>query len=199
MTKADRIDETSPDMKAELLARLQSVVPEAFSDGQLDLDRLAELAGDAVATGPERYRLTWPGKREAIAMLQARVIAMPPGLPIDDLNTPDLFADCVGQSFDIIGRNGNLVELAVGAVWGEAPHMHSIWIEEQYTDLSFAQLRLSDKMLRFVIDAVEFRIAAFSRVIEDPATSEDDVADAGNDRGLLMAARDYMRQQTEAR
>lgn len=191
MTKADRIDETSPDMKAELLARLKSVVPEAFSDGQLDLDRLAELAGDAVATGP--------GKREAIAMLQARVIAMPPGLPIDDLNTPDLFADCVGQSFDIIGRNGNLVELAVGAVWGEAPHMHSIWIEEQYTDLSFAQLRLSDKMLRFVIDAVEFRIAAFSRVIEDPATSEDDVADAGNDRGLLMAARDYMRQQTEAR
>jgi adenine-specific DNA-methyltransferase len=71
MTKADRIDVTSPDMKAELLARLKSVVPEAFSDGLLDLDRLAELAGDAVASGPERYGLTWPGKREAIAMLQA--------------------------------------------------------------------------------------------------------------------------------
>lgn len=67
----DRIDETTPDMKAELLARLKAVVPEAFSDGQLDLDRLAELAGDAVATGPERYGLTWPGKRDAIAMLQA--------------------------------------------------------------------------------------------------------------------------------
>ena len=71
MSKLDRIDETSPDMKAELLTRLKSVVPEAFSDGQLDLDRLAELAGDAAATGPERYGLTWPGKREAIAMLQA--------------------------------------------------------------------------------------------------------------------------------
>lgn len=71
MTKVTRIDETLPDMKAELLARLKSVVPEPFSDGQLDLDRLAELAGDAVATGPERYGLTWPGKREAIAMLQA--------------------------------------------------------------------------------------------------------------------------------
>jgi len=59
-------------MKAELLARLKSVVPEAFPDGQLDLERLAELAGDAVApSGPERYGLTWPGKREAIAMLQA--------------------------------------------------------------------------------------------------------------------------------
>lgn len=78
MTNATRIDETSLDMKAELLARLKSVVPEAFSDGQLDLDRLAELAGDAVATGPERYGLTWPGKREAIAMLQAPITKAPP-------------------------------------------------------------------------------------------------------------------------
>lgn len=71
MSKADPIDETSPDMKAELLARLKNAVPEAFSDGRLDLERLAELAGDAAATGPERYGLTWPGKRDAIAMLQA--------------------------------------------------------------------------------------------------------------------------------
>jgi hypothetical protein len=48
MSNADRIDETSPDMKVELLARLKSVVPEAFPDGQLDLTRIAELAGDAV-------------------------------------------------------------------------------------------------------------------------------------------------------
>jgi adenine-specific DNA-methyltransferase len=71
MPKQNRIDETTPDMRAELLARLKSVIPEAFSDGQLDLDRLAELAGNAAASGPERYGLTWPGKREAIAMLQA--------------------------------------------------------------------------------------------------------------------------------
>lgn len=71
MSKAERIDETSPDMKAELLARLKSVVPEAFSDDKLDLEALAELAGDTVASGPERYGLTWPGKRDAIAMLQA--------------------------------------------------------------------------------------------------------------------------------
>lgn len=71
MSKADRIEETSPDLKTQLLERLKSVVPEAFSDGQLDLDRLAELAGDAVAAGPERYGLTWPGKRDAISMLQA--------------------------------------------------------------------------------------------------------------------------------
>lgn len=69
--KADRIDETTPDMKAELLARLRDVVPEVFTDGQIDIDRLQELAGDVVAAGPERYGLTWPGKRDAISMLQA--------------------------------------------------------------------------------------------------------------------------------
>lgn len=71
MTQREMIDETTPDMKAELLARLRSVVPEAFSDGQLDLEKLAAVAGDQVATGPERYGITWPGKREAISMLQA--------------------------------------------------------------------------------------------------------------------------------
>lgn len=71
MLQLDRIDDTSPDMRAELLARLKSVVPEIFPDGELDLERLAELAGDSVATGPERYGLTWPGKRDAIAMMQA--------------------------------------------------------------------------------------------------------------------------------
>jgi adenine-specific DNA-methyltransferase len=43
MTKAERIDESTTSMRANLLARLKSVAPEAFSDGQLDLDRLAEL------------------------------------------------------------------------------------------------------------------------------------------------------------
>jgi hypothetical protein len=129
---------------------------------------------------------------------KARVIAVPPSLPVDDLNTPDLFAKCVGQSFEIIGRNGDLVELAVGAVRGVAPHMHSIWIETHYTDLSFTQLRLSDKMLLFIIEAVEYRIAAFTREIDDPAMSEDDVSDASNDRALLMAARAYLIGRSEA-
>lgn len=67
----EKIEDTSPDLKTQLLERLKGVVPEAFLDGQLDLDRMAELVGDAVAAGPERYGLTWPGKRDAISMLQA--------------------------------------------------------------------------------------------------------------------------------
>lgn len=58
-------------MREALLARLRAVVPEAFQDGKPDLKALAELIGRAADPLPERYALTWPGKRDAIAMLQA--------------------------------------------------------------------------------------------------------------------------------
>ncbi len=128
---------------------------------------------------------------------QARVIAVPPNLPMDDLNTAELFVACIGHSFEVIGRTRDRVELAVGAMRGQAPYMHSIWIEEEYTDLSFAQIRLSSKMLLFVIEAINFRIAAFTQVCDDSAASENDVADASNDRMLLIAARDYLQEQSK--
>jgi adenine-specific DNA-methyltransferase len=71
MTDRDHIDSTSADQREELLARLKGVAPEVFTDGAINLDRLAELVGLPVDNGPERYGLTWPGKRAAIAMLQA--------------------------------------------------------------------------------------------------------------------------------
>lgn len=71
MSETDRIDATSPDQREQLIARLKSVAPEVFTDGAINLDRLAELVGLPVENGPERYGLTWPGKRAAIAMLQA--------------------------------------------------------------------------------------------------------------------------------
>jgi adenine-specific DNA-methyltransferase len=74
MTEQSQVESVSletDDLREELLARLRNAVPEAFADGRLDLERLGELAGDAVETAPERYGLTWPGKREAVAMLQA--------------------------------------------------------------------------------------------------------------------------------
>jgi adenine-specific DNA-methyltransferase len=71
MTDRDHVDSVSPDQRDELIARLKDVAPEAFTDGAISLDRLAALVGLPVDNGPERYGLTWPGKRAAIAMLQA--------------------------------------------------------------------------------------------------------------------------------
>lgn len=71
MTDHDRIEAASPSQRDELVARLRQTVPEVFVDGAISLGRLAELVGLPVEEGPERYGLTWPGKRAAIAMLQA--------------------------------------------------------------------------------------------------------------------------------
>jgi hypothetical protein len=67
---------------------------------------------------------------------RVRVITIPAKLPQDDLNTPELFAKCLGHSFDVIDRNDELLELAVGEVMGVAPYLHAIWIEPQYTELN---------------------------------------------------------------
>lgn len=67
----DRVADATPDLREAMLDRLREAVPEAFVDGKLDLANLANLAGEAADTAAERYGLTWPGKRDAIAMLQA--------------------------------------------------------------------------------------------------------------------------------
>ncbi|KJV41508.1 site-specific DNA-methyltransferase [Brevundimonas sp. KM4] len=67
----DHVADATPDLREAMLDRLRKAVPEAFVDGKLDVVNLASLAGEATDTAAERYGLTWPGKREAIAMLQA--------------------------------------------------------------------------------------------------------------------------------
>jgi adenine-specific DNA-methyltransferase len=72
---SERVPATSPDLKAELLAKLRDAAPEAFAEGKLDVDKLKELLGERVETRAERYEFNWAGKRDAIAMLQAPTAA----------------------------------------------------------------------------------------------------------------------------
>ncbi|PYE81322.1 site-specific DNA-methyltransferase [Pseudoroseicyclus aestuarii] len=69
--KLEQIEHETPDQRGELLKRLKASVPEAFSDGKLDIEALQVLLGDKLADGPERFTFTWAGKRDAMAMLQA--------------------------------------------------------------------------------------------------------------------------------
>lgn len=65
-----RVADQSPDMREELLDQLRAIAPDAFTEGQLDLDKLGQLTGNVAADGPERFSFTWAGKRDAVAMLQ---------------------------------------------------------------------------------------------------------------------------------
>lgn len=62
----------SADVIADNLAQLQSVFPEAFSEGKVQFDVLKQLLGAAVDEADEKYGLNWHGKR------RARQIALTP-------------------------------------------------------------------------------------------------------------------------
>lgn len=61
----------SPDPAADRRQQLAALIPEAFSEGQLDVAALKRaLGGEAMIEGGERYALTWAGKANAYKVLQ---------------------------------------------------------------------------------------------------------------------------------
>jgi len=61
----------SPNPTDERRAQLAALIPEAFSEGQLDLAALKRALGEsAVIEGGERYALNWAGKSDAYKVLQ---------------------------------------------------------------------------------------------------------------------------------
>ncbi len=61
---------TSRDVNAERLAQFRDLFPEASTEGKFDLQKLAQLLGEAATDAPERYGLSWSGKSEAIRAIQ---------------------------------------------------------------------------------------------------------------------------------
>ncbi|UOQ64292.1 hypothetical protein [Hymenobacter volaticus] len=72
---AEQLDGSSLDIAAEKLAQLRALLPDAFSEGKLDVDKLRLALGEAVHTGEERYGLNWPGKADAYKEIQKRTTA----------------------------------------------------------------------------------------------------------------------------
>ena len=70
MTDIEKIDLESENLVDDRLARLKKLLPEAFSEGGIDFDKLRLLLGDEVDEGQERYAFTWPGKTDAIRQSQ---------------------------------------------------------------------------------------------------------------------------------
>ena len=53
------------------LQQLQEILPEAFSEGKIDIEKLTATLGDEINFSNERYVLNWAGKSEAFKVLQA--------------------------------------------------------------------------------------------------------------------------------
>lgn len=64
------IPSTTPDLQTELARQLEDLVPEAITDGKVDVAKLTELLAGDVADSTERFGLFWPGKKRALRAAQ---------------------------------------------------------------------------------------------------------------------------------
>lgn len=60
----------SANPQAGLLAKLMAEMPEIFSDGKIDPQKLKVALGEEVFTDNERYGLTWNGKSDCFKKIQ---------------------------------------------------------------------------------------------------------------------------------
>lgn len=83
---------------------LSETLPECFSEGRLDPDKLRELLGDEnLDSGPERYGLVWPGKKEARARAfkpSAMALRRAPGEGVDEETTKNLVIE--GENLEVL-------------------------------------------------------------------------------------------------
>jgi adenine-specific DNA-methyltransferase len=63
--EASNPEAQSADIVAGNLAQLQTLFPEAFTEGKVDFEVLKQLLGGAVEEREEKYGLNWHGKRRA--------------------------------------------------------------------------------------------------------------------------------------
>ena len=62
-------NETS-EIDAEGISTLKVVLPQVFSDGKIDFDKLRTTLGAAAESGPGRFHFSWAGKDDAVSLLQ---------------------------------------------------------------------------------------------------------------------------------
>ncbi|WP_394870352.1 site-specific DNA-methyltransferase [Clostridium butyricum] len=73
-TKGD-FKETIFDEVNENVRALETLFPSAVKDGQVDFEALKEALGEFEEVGPEKYELTWSGKKNAKKVSQEDIIA----------------------------------------------------------------------------------------------------------------------------
>lgn len=96
------VETTVPAPIEETLEKLRELLPGAFSEGRVDVERLREILGGNVA-GPERYSFTWAGKQDAIRLLQvpSRATLEPcPEESVDFESTANLFIE--GDNLEVL-------------------------------------------------------------------------------------------------
>jgi len=70
MPKKRPVTKQTSSITEEQLAQLRDLMPQVFTEGKIDFDKLQASLGDFGNENPERYSFSWAGKRDAIRILQ---------------------------------------------------------------------------------------------------------------------------------
>ena len=68
----DKWDGLSFDLEKMNKEKLQSVFPECFIEGKLDIDKLLSLCGEYINDDYEKYEFKWKGKSDCLRLAQKR-------------------------------------------------------------------------------------------------------------------------------
>jgi len=69
------MDGKSLNVTEEKLNRLKEIIPEAFTEGKIDWEKLQAALGEDIEFTNERYVLNWAGKSDAFRVLQSPTTA----------------------------------------------------------------------------------------------------------------------------
>ena len=69
------MDGKSDDIKQNQINELKEILPEIFTEGKIDVEKLKLTLGEDLNLQDERYVLNWAGKQDAFKVLQAQTTA----------------------------------------------------------------------------------------------------------------------------
>ncbi len=99
----EKLDGLSMDIEAENKARLQSIFPECFTEGRLDIDKLLSLCGEYITDDYEKYEFKWKGKSDCLRLAQRRSTATLRPCPAESVNfdaTQNLYIE--GDNLEVL-------------------------------------------------------------------------------------------------
>ena len=71
----ETMDGKSLDITEERLNKLKEILPDAFTEGRIDWEKLQATLGEDIEFKNERYVLNWAGKSDAFRVLQSPTTA----------------------------------------------------------------------------------------------------------------------------
>jgi adenine-specific DNA-methyltransferase len=119
----EKIEPTSLNLQTELAAQLAELVPEAMSDGKLDVTKLRELVNGDAENSPEKFGLFWPGKRAAQALAQIPTTATLVPAPEESVDwdmTKNIFIE--GDNLEVLKVLQNSYRRKVKMIYIDPPY-----------------------------------------------------------------------------